>query len=298
MQTFITAIRHPETSNNFARVEELFEATMRSICAQTDPNFRIVVVTNRIPKISFADPRIEYLQVKFPPPTDRRSPLTGFPNSTTDKGTKLLAGILFARQYQPDYLVLFDADDLINRHLVEFLNRNPAMPGWYVDAGYVLDISTRRTQRKRGLVRYCGTAQIPNMRDFFQLTGISEKLTANASKEQLTAEVSSFVIDELLGNHRAMVAFFRRHGRAMKPLPFHATAWVICTGENQSGTQAKSRGLPITPEFCREFGLVDSPMPAGGATLNDRMRELGALGLSWAGLIRERIFGPSNLPTC
>ena len=48
MITFITSIRHPNNSIFYERVWDLLEATLYSVCSQTNGDFRVIVVCNEI----------------------------------------------------------------------------------------------------------------------------------------------------------------------------------------------------------------------------------------------------------
>jgi len=179
MVTFLTSIRHPQNSINFAKVEALFEMSLRSVCAQTDPDFRVVVVANEQPRITFTDPRVTYHLVDFPCPERRVSTLF------RDKGTKLISGMLAARQFKPDYFAFFDADDFVSRRIAQFVNSHQSDGGWFVDSGYVVNSRSWTTQRKSGLYRYCGTTLIPNAAQMYRLAHIDETVSADISQDEI-----------------------------------------------------------------------------------------------------------------
>src|SRR6185312_16656314 len=105
------------------------------------------------PSVAYSDSRIVYHTVSFPPPSQERKHRVPVPLTRRDKGTKRIAGFLRALEFQPEYVVLFDGDDVINRRLVEYVHRCAGGAGWYVDKGYTLDLERMRIQRKGGLVR-------------------------------------------------------------------------------------------------------------------------------------------------
>jgi hypothetical protein len=297
MLIFLTSIRHPQNSNNFAQVENLFEISLRSVCAQTDPNFAVVVVCNARPKIGFDDPRVVYHVVDFPPPSAERKVNINLNAMLRDKGVKLLAGMVRARSLDPSYFMIFDADDLVSRRIAGYTNARPGTPGWYVDGGYAINYTTKRVQRKHGMVRYCGTSLLPNARDLYRLSGIDDAFPANASQEEILAKTAPRFIDDVLGSHKYMVGVFARHGRPMKPLPFRAATWVLGTGENHSMTQGSRIGLPLAPWFVDEFGLTQLTPDAGAAaTLADRTRETIACLGSKIGFLRLQLTGHPDLP--
>ena len=270
MLVFLTTVRHPANSNDFGRVLRLLEGTLASVCNQKDEGFEVIVVCNERPSIAFDHPKVHYHIVDFPPPSALRRADTGMDALKRDKGTKLMAGVLAARGYEPDYFFIFDADDLVSDRLSAFANSNPGLPGWYVDAGYSLDFRTGRVQRRHGMVRYCGTTLMPNAAELLRLSRAPAELSEFASQQELLDATSFRFIDDVLGNHVHMVPYFQAHGLKMAAIPFHASVWVLNTGENHTGTNAEG-GLPPTESFCREFGLP--PRETADAAAIDWLRE-------------------------
>ncbi|HYV35654.1 MAG TPA: glycosyltransferase family A protein [Gemmataceae bacterium] len=296
MLVFVTAIKHPNNSANFRRVEQLLEISLRSICSQTDPEFRVVVVCNVKPQVAFDDDRIVYHSVDYPAPASKGQTAVAYNAYVRDKGTKLLAGALLGQQFKPDYFGMVDSDDLVSRRLVAFANANIGKAGWYTDAGYVVNYKTWRTQRKYGLVRYCGTALVPNAADLFRLCKIDKSLDHNAKQQDLLDAVSPTLVDHLFGDHPYMAGFFAKHGLYMKPVPFRASAWVLENGENQTPLREKASGLPVSEWFCQEFGVCNPPHAHNSSSLLDRLHELFSTGISKLGSLRYRVKGFPDLP--
>jgi hypothetical protein len=292
MLVFLTSIRHPQNSNNFAKVEKLFEISLRSVCAQTDSNFSVVVVCNAKPRIEYDDPRVIYHIVDFPAPSADRVAGIKLNLMLRDKGFKLVAGMLRARTLDPSYFMIFDADDLVSRRTAAFVNARPGTPGWYVDGAYVINYATKRVQRKHGLVRFCGTSLVPSARELYRLARIDSACPVNCSQDEIMAMVPPGFIEGVIGNHKYMVGYFARHGLRMKPLPFRAAAWVLQTGENHGAFKGPEYGLPLSPWFVEEFGLTElTPDSAASATVGDRLWEAFGCTKSWFGSLRLRLVG-------
>jgi len=295
MVTFLTSIRHPHNSTDFSKVEALFEMSLRSVCAQTDPDFRVMVVANDTPRIRFTDPRVTYHIVDFPCPDPKRSAAVSINALVRDKGTKLIAGMLAARQFKPDHFAIFDADDLVSRRINEFVNTHHSDGGWYVNSGYVVNSQAWRTQRKSGLFRYCGSTLVPNAAQLVRLAGLDDTVDVDLSQDEIVQLSSPGFVDHVIGNHRYMIGYFERHGLRMRPLPFRAACWMLQTGENYSAETGVHFGLPVTEAFCREFG-VSNVVTDGRVSISERVREnLGAL-VSEAGALRERMLGGFPVP--
>lgn len=296
MLVFLTSIRHPYNSNNFNQVEYLFELSLRSVCSQSDPNFKVIVVCNQLPRISYSDSRVIYHVVDFPPPSEQRNAEIDINALLRDKGTKLMSGILRARVLNPSYFMIFDADDLVSRRLASFVNTHPNTPGWYIDAGYAINYNTRRIQRKYGMVRFCGTSLVPNANDIYRLSGVTDSLPDDASQQELINATPRHFIDNVIGNHKYMPGYFARHGRFMRPLPFRAAAWLQETGENQTISKGNATGLPLTPWILNELGITVPGINIGArATISDRLFELIDCSKSWLGSLSYRYLQP-DLP--
>jgi hypothetical protein len=292
---FLTSIRHPDSANNFAKVESLFEMSLRSVCAQTDANFRVVVVANAMPRINFSDSRVTYQIVDYPPPDPQRSSVDAIRVLLRDKGTKLIAGMLAARRFKPDYFAIFDADDMVSRRIAQFVNANASDAGWYVNSGYVVNSQMWTTQRKSGLFRYCGSTLVPNASQLLRLARIDESVSTDISQEQIVSLSSPQFVDQVVGNHKYMIGYFASHGLRMQPLPFRAACWMLQTGENYSQFDVDN-GVPISPDICREFGIQDVPADLPPASMVSRVRENLEAAVSSAGALRDRLWGGFPLP--
>jgi hypothetical protein len=249
MFIFLTCIRHPNSSKNYTHIESLFEHTARSVCAQKDGDFRLVVVCNKKPNIEFTDPRIIYLEVDFIIPKSRSDVLY-------DRGIKRLVGLLFSKsQYSVDHFMMLDADDLVSNTLVSDINNtNKSNGGWWLEKGYLLDFNNQRIQRKAGINNYCGSTLILNAKALYKFSGINfDKYTYKDSFDELIKSSSSEFICEILGHHVIAKSYFKQRGYTLTPFKKFAVAWVINNGENESKTTGKFSGLTLSKEWCREF---------------------------------------------
>jgi hypothetical protein len=57
---FVVPIKSKYVSRDWILDNHLLDRTMRSICAQTDQNFRLFIVCNEMPEVSFTHPHIVY----------------------------------------------------------------------------------------------------------------------------------------------------------------------------------------------------------------------------------------------
>ena len=70
MVVFVVPIKSSQISTNWKVFSLLVERTMKSICQQTSPNFKVIAVCHELPEFDFEHPALEFVQVDFSPPTD------------------------------------------------------------------------------------------------------------------------------------------------------------------------------------------------------------------------------------
>jgi glycosyltransferase involved in cell wall biosynthesis len=261
MIAFVTSIRHPANATSYTRVGALLDATLRSVCRQTDPNFRVLVVHNELPKVEFSHPSIEYVEVDFPPPSERRgtSQIEYLPH-LFDKGTKYAIGVAAAREHGIQHVMFFDADDLIHHGLAAVANADPQAAGWYSPTGYIHSVGT-------GVVSYVpdgfhlknGSTSI--VRE--DLTGVPRTVTRTSSISDIARLIDRDHLHHVLGGHGQWDKFFGANGQRINPLPFAAAIWELGTGENWTGNLVTGRmHEPISGLITDAFGLERPPLVA------------------------------------
>ena len=211
---FIIPVKSSAISPSWQRFVKLFERCVRSVCQQTDQDFKVVVVCHEIPEIEFKHPNIYYHQVDFPPPiTEKESgiKLTNSPREA-DKAKKILAGIEFGSQFNYSHAMVVDADDCISNHLVSFVKKNSAEPGWYFYSGYIYKEGSGFIYKKlKGFNGICGTCLIVK-----------------------TAHLKEVVTADLYFRHSKTKL---DTGIRLKMLPFIGSIYTINNGENHFMTE-------------------------------------------------------------
>lgn len=217
----------------------MLEATLRSVCRQTDDHYAVIVVHNERPPVGFESSKVRWVEVDLPAPSSKRGPEIPYDARMADKGAKYSVGIAEAQKLGASHVMLFDADDLIHRDLARLCASERDCPGWFSPQGYL------HTE---------GTRSVHVMSDGFHgRCGSSSVVRADLIRRVPAAE---------LGIHRRWPERLEEMGEAMRPLPFPAAVWVIGTGENTSGTMLSGRAsIPISPEVTEMFGLLP-PTPA------------------------------------
>ncbi|WP_422747155.1 glycosyltransferase family 2 protein [Mycobacterium sp. WMMD1722] len=273
MLAFITTLRHPRNSADYARVETLLRDTLRSVTRQACDDYVVIVVGNRRPSFPLP-PRTHFVEVDFPAPSPRGGPQTGMPPIIWDKGTKATVGLIAARDHGPDYVMFVDADDFVHRDLAGFCRDHPGRDGWVVKRGWMYSQTRNAYAPKWKLFRICGSTYIVPL----QAYAIPGHLTVRATQQEIVDAVGD-LFENVLGEHRYALEWWRDRGVNLRPLPFRGTVYQVDTGENHSGNVLLGPGMPYHRRLARDFGIRSTKGPAstlwtsiGPAALRPDMR--------------------------
>lgn len=223
MLAFITSLRHPKTAKSWSHNLKLLERTLRSVCAQSDQNFRVLVVCNEKPDLCFDHPNIGFLPVDLPPPVDSFDQLIRNADAIrNDRGRKYLAGLYHFREANPSHVMFFDADDCISNRLVETVLAGPPNTSWYVGDGYLYSEGSSLIYRIDSVFNQtCGTCHIFSYRIF------------DLPEDRTT--ISDEWIRQTLGSHINVKAFLQEKNVTLQKIPYRGAVYIINTGENQWG---------------------------------------------------------------
>ncbi|WP_156760948.1 glycosyltransferase family 2 protein [Microbacterium karelineae] len=251
MLAFVTSLRHPDNAADYGRVEELLRRTLRSIAAQTSDDYVVIVVGNRAPSFALP-PRMRFVPVDFPPQPEPTKREERWETVVVDKGSKLGVGLLAAREYEPDHVMVVDADDFVHRDLVRWVGaRSAESGGWLIADGWRYSSARGAGERIDDLYRVCGTCYIVPWRAY----AVPELLPTTASQDEVIAafgERARFV----LGKHRDADLWFAEHGFPLEPLPFPGSVYHVDTGENHSGKRIDGDARMLPRSVAAEFGLT------------------------------------------
>ncbi|MEO5892447.1 MAG: hypothetical protein ABIQ31_19515 [Ferruginibacter sp.] len=149
MLGFIVPIKSLAVSKDWNYDNKLLERTCKSICAQTDQDFKLVIVHKEKPVIDFDHPNLVYLNYDFPilPYTDMEdfdSYVTlyykkDYAEKMMDKGRKIMFGCNLAKELGCNYMIAIDSDDLVSNRMASFVNsaQSAKGAGWRINKGYV-----------------------------------------------------------------------------------------------------------------------------------------------------------------
>lgn len=263
MFAFIVPIKSSKLASDWTAFSNLVERTLKSICNQNNDNFKVIVACHEMPDISYENDKIKFIQVPFAPPQlvendwDKNREL-----KEGDKANKILVAYEQAKTYNPEYIMVVDADDCISNSIVSFVSKQEdGLPGWFVEKGYYYKEGTSYLfLNKKTFNNLCGTCIIIRTDLFPQI---------------ITTEPWLYYYHELkqLPN--------KTH---LHPLPFPAALYSMANGENHfmsndhavkllknKNSKKSYKDLitnlynkfkkysvrPITPKFKRTFGFYN-----------------------------------------
>ncbi|GAA4187223.1 glycosyltransferase family A protein [Gryllotalpicola kribbensis] len=266
MLAFITSLRHPLNSSDYAHVEELLAQTLGSVTAQTSDDFAVFVVGNRMPDFELPR-RTTFVPVDFPPPVATSGPRFALGPFVRDKGTKIGIGLAAARAVHPDHVMIFDADDFVHRGLAALSQSAPTAPGWVVEEGLIYSRTRQAWRVQRDFNRTCGTCHVVA----WEAYGVPDDLEVTATQDEVAAAFGER-LERIIGAHRQGREWLAEHGYPLEPLPFHGAVYHVDTGENHSGKGLRGLARPLSDRVVRDFGIprLASPSASIGRALDPR----------------------------
>ena len=251
--TFITSLRHPETTQHYAASEDSLRRSLRALDAQTDARCAAIVVSNRPFSVPL-DLRLPVttVEVGFPPApdwdgeTDRRRA-----GIRIDKGAKLAVAL---SRVTSGHVMALDADDFVSRRLTAFVAERGDEPGWYVDHGFRFDAGTGLLRRQELFNQVCGTSLI-----FARSLLPAFSLPPGVGRDTVLATVGEDRVVNELGSH---LHLHERYG--LTPLPFRGAVYCVNNGHNVSSAPTLTYGWPLTGGTAAEFGIPKPPLLRSG----------------------------------
>ncbi|HEY1266853.1 MAG TPA: glycosyltransferase family 2 protein [Candidatus Binatia bacterium] len=262
MLAFVVPLKSRRVAKSWDYVSQLFERTLRSICNQMSPAFKVFVICHEKPQIDFQHPAVSYLSVDFPVPG-----FSDHPALNLDKYRKLIVGFRAARESGATHVIEVDADDCVSNRLAAVVARETGRAGWYFDSGYIYREGSGRIYRKgRHFYEWCGTSNIVRV-DLLELPEILERgqgsrlLGHSRLRQRFTDRMTPLVALPFPG---AVYVRIERgeanHHRGMIPLMLrHQPSWILHQAEQCVLELFGSTHL--TPRIAAEFGLY--PINAG-----------------------------------
>lgn len=270
MLGFVVPIKSRKISKSWDNLSLLFERTARSMCNQTNPDFRMIVVCQEKPNIKFEHPNLHYLTVDMGLPVP-----TTIVEKRVDKMYKIIAGVRLAKEMGCSHIMQADGDDCVSRCLADLVAQNKSVDGYFFKKGYVYNHNSNVMKvMRKGFHLYCGTTHIirSDLYDTSEdtLGRIPESIT---SPSQIPKDIHDFYYC-----HRYFGSAVESKGAHLEPLPFLGSIYILGNRENLSSedlvNMEKRKNMSfkvrllnlkaslldyrkLTPKIREEFGLYD-----------------------------------------
>lgn len=213
--TFGIALAARAQSRDWDAVEALLGLTLASVTAQSDADFRVVIAGHDRPRVLPDDPRFRFLEVDWSP---------GPPDEFNSDGGRKKTRIAEALAAEGGgLLMLLDADDWVDRHLVAEARRHigPDSVGGLIVDGSAVDVLAMRALP----LPHPAAFDIP----FHRICGSSVVGRIDPSATEPVRRDPCHT----LGSHHEWPEAARRHGVSLARLPV-AGAYLVNTSENHS----------------------------------------------------------------
>lgn len=271
MIAFILPVRHPANARSYARIEELLQQTVASVCNAADEDYRVIVSCSKAPEDPVPHPNVDYHVVDFPPPGAGQASEQQIESFRRDKGTKVFAGMLKARDYGADHIMIVDADDFVHRDLAGFCNSHKDANGWFVKQGLMYRDGGAVVCDLDNFSDHCGTSIILHRKLLEPF--IDPSLTPNSSQDEILAKTDHEFLTMVLAAHRPVAEFFAKQGQPLEPVPFRAAVWLTGSAESHSGIHFNGLPRVVSRE---EIGAYHLPVTMTAATWAGVATELPA----------------------
>lgn len=210
---FCIPLRSRASTKDWPRIVRLLGDTLRSVFAQTDKRFEVILACQDVPDLpELADPRVTVLTTEAPTPTT-------FEEGMRDKGRKKrMMGVEVGRR-GGGYIMLVDADDLVSNRLVEHVLKDDNRRGYLIRDGYMLDTDRRLAKSLPDFDQRCGSCAVFYLR--------REDLPTSVGDDSPTffAQIRS---------HMEWRQHMATGERALDSFPFPASVYVVNYGDNAS----------------------------------------------------------------
>ena len=212
--TFIIPVRHPKNSKNWENLKNNLSQTIQSISAQTNPDWRAVIIANEGADIPALPDKFECVRVDFPPndmyENQGKDRELFFEARRLDKGSRILKGML---NRETTFFMVVDDDDFIHRDLVAFASKDRDANGWTISDGYLWEDAGSLLYLHHDFSNTCGTSHVIKSELF--------KLPSNF--EQSDPEY----IKTMLGSHIKIEHILSSNGTPLEKLPFVGAIYRI-----------------------------------------------------------------------
>lgn len=225
--TFVIPVRHPQNCSDWGALKARLQETIRSIAAQTSPDWRCVIVANEGSDLPPLPANFTVCHVNFPPNPHYDIDVSGreraYDSFRLDKGRRVLAGMLQERETK--YFMIVDDDDFVSSRITQFVTSHDGANGWDTQEGWLWSEGGKAILPYGNFSKYCGTSLIIRS-DLYDLPPSLDE----AEEEYMKS---------WLGSHTRITGILAERGTPLAPLPFRGAVYRI----GHAGAHSRSKGI-------------------------------------------------------
>jgi len=249
--SFIIPVRHPSNMRDKNKHARLLSQTLLSLCAQSNGDWKCVVVANELAEPLPVDPRISFCRVDFPPnelhdigSKNRTYRERSWQAVRRDKGLRVFSGVVALGWTKGSrFIMVVDDDDLLHRNLVDFISRAPSdASGYIITKGYQWPDGSSLLITRNRFDERCGTSLIPSLQ--------SLELPENPQ------DFSSILVERWFGSHRFLKLDLENKAKPLQPVPFRAAIYRVAHANNHSSGGVAKSSLRLFASFWRIRFLI------------------------------------------
>lgn len=209
---FVIPLKSPAVARDWDLTVALCLRTLSSIFNQTDSNYIVHIACNAFPMISTSD-KLFIHEHDYPVPQT-------WGDGHKDKYAKLGDALSKICPQEDCYVMKMDADDLISRHLVTYINVTQK-DGYFIGKGYLATDSSSWMKYTRQFHLSCGSSNVVRLQP--------DELPSGPRESFHTFEIMKC-------GHNIFKEFYSSKGKEIVETPFPAGMYITGSGENHSDT--------------------------------------------------------------
>lgn len=272
MINFVICVKHPDNCYSYETTWQLLRNTLYSVCNQTDKNFKVLIVTNKILDDFENDKNIfnvEFIEVDFPPPptAGKNHVRTGMEAIRFDRGSKYVRALYHLslnKSKEKEHVMFVDADDFISCNLAKYINENQNYDLMAIYKSYCLINS-----KKISLIddfnlhafSYTSIMNLEYLLDELHFEGLNKD---NITQSDIFNCSKEYYLKFIIGSHEQTLKYFSvKNNAKILDVNFPAAIYNCSHNEQHSSTSwfddvSKHRSFVInnlTDEIKKEFNI-------------------------------------------
>jgi hypothetical protein len=226
---FIIPLKSSKNDKDWDLTCKLLNQTLSSIEGQTTTDHHTFIVCNEMPKITANSDKTSILSTDIcieGEYTHKKGCL--------DKQQKVYYGLLKARELNPHYVMIVDADDLIHRDLLSYCHNQSGYDGFILNKGYVLPFGHKHMTKRN---------------DFHLLSASSVIFSYNQDYFQNQNDVRSDFLNYHMTNTPHDVNIennFKKLGVKFRFVPFYAGIYLRSYGNSLTDDESSTSNFTFT----------------------------------------------------